>query len=171
MSLLTQPSQVGAISWPANGAGEQSKIQNPKSTMAARTRRLRRSPALRAMVRETQLSADDFIYPLFVTHGQGVRNPIASMPGVDQISVDQIRHRSRYLTGTRGAVCGPFWHSGQQIRLGWKILPKMALFSRRSANSNGVPQNWSSSPMSVCVSIPIMATVASSTTPNTTTLA
>jgi porphobilinogen synthase len=41
------------------------------------------------MVRETSLSADDFIYPLFVTHGEKVRKPIASMPGIAQLSVDQ----------------------------------------------------------------------------------
>ncbi len=40
---------------------------------AARPRRLRISPQLRAMVRETQLAPDDLIYPLFVTHGRGVR--------------------------------------------------------------------------------------------------
>ncbi len=54
-----------------------------------RPRRLRANPALRAMVRETRLASADFIYPLFVTHGQGVRTPIASMPGIAQLSVDQ----------------------------------------------------------------------------------
>lgn len=54
-----------------------------------RPRRLRRTPALRAMVRETQLRPEDFIYPLFVAHGQAVRHPISSMPGVAQLSVDQ----------------------------------------------------------------------------------
>lgn len=56
---------------------------------AYRARRLRTTPGLRAMVRETHLSPDDFIYPLFVTHGQGVRRPVRSMPGVAQLSVDQ----------------------------------------------------------------------------------
>jgi porphobilinogen synthase len=54
-----------------------------------RPRRLRTGATLRAMVRETTLSPADFIYPLFVTHGEGVRNPIASMPGIAQLSVDQ----------------------------------------------------------------------------------
>ncbi|MCA9933092.1 MAG: hypothetical protein KC415_04175, partial [Anaerolineales bacterium] len=54
-----------------------------------RPRRLRANAALRAMVRETQIAATDFIYPLFVMHGQGVRIPIASMPGVFQLSVDE----------------------------------------------------------------------------------
>jgi porphobilinogen synthase len=55
-----------------------------------RLRRLRASPALRSMVRETQLSPADFIYPLFVVHGHKVRRGIASMPGVYHLSVDQL---------------------------------------------------------------------------------
>ena len=50
-----------------------------------RPRRLRQTEALRSMVRETELNARDFIYPLFVRHGDG-RTPIASMPGIDQLS-------------------------------------------------------------------------------------
>ncbi|HUJ79351.1 MAG TPA: porphobilinogen synthase [Nitrospiria bacterium] len=53
-----------------------------------RPRRMRRSDALRRMVRETRLSADELIAPLFVVHGKSVRNDIASMPGVAQLSVD-----------------------------------------------------------------------------------
>jgi porphobilinogen synthase len=53
-----------------------------------RPRRLRRTETLRRMIRETRLSPDDFIYPLFVTHGRGIRNEIGSMPGVAQLSVD-----------------------------------------------------------------------------------
>ena len=56
----------------------------------SRPRRLRRSAALRRMVRETALSAADLIYPLFVQHGQGVRQEIASMPGQYRLSVDQL---------------------------------------------------------------------------------
>ncbi|WP_169763417.1 porphobilinogen synthase [Campylobacter mucosalis] len=58
--------------------------------MFKRFRRLRTSENLRAMVRETTLSVDDFIYPLFVVEGTGVRREIASMPGVFQLSVDEI---------------------------------------------------------------------------------
>ena len=55
---------------------------------AKRPRRLRRTAALRDLVRETTLSPDDLVYPFFVVSGQGVRNPVASMPGIDQLSVD-----------------------------------------------------------------------------------
>ncbi len=54
-----------------------------------RGRRLRRSPALRAMVRETRLSPDMLILPLFVCEGAGVRREVASMPGVFNLSVDE----------------------------------------------------------------------------------
>lgn len=54
-----------------------------------RPRRLRRTPALRALLRETHLAPDDFICPLFVVHGSAVERPIASMPGVAQLSVDR----------------------------------------------------------------------------------
>ena len=55
-----------------------------------RPRRLRRTPALRALVRETHLEPAQFIYPLFVCPGEGVNKPIGSMPGVAQMSVDEI---------------------------------------------------------------------------------
>ncbi len=53
-----------------------------------RPRRLRRNETLRRMIRETKVSADDFIYPIFVVHGRGVRNEISSMPGIAQLSLD-----------------------------------------------------------------------------------
>ncbi len=54
-----------------------------------RPRRLRRSVAMRALVRETRLSPDNFIYPLFVCPGEGQRREVSSMPGVFQLSVDE----------------------------------------------------------------------------------
>ncbi|MFV2052774.1 porphobilinogen synthase [Aliiroseovarius sp. YM-037] len=56
----------------------------------ARFRRLRRTPALRALTRETHLSVDDLIWPVFVTGGKGQRVPVASMPGVERLSVDLV---------------------------------------------------------------------------------
>lgn len=55
-----------------------------------RMRRLRRTPALRRMVRETEVDAGDLILPLFVVPGEGVRRPVGSMPGVAQTSVDEL---------------------------------------------------------------------------------
>jgi porphobilinogen synthase len=53
-----------------------------------RPRRLRKSEALRRMVRETKLSPEDFIYPLFIVHGRKARHEIKSMPGISQLSID-----------------------------------------------------------------------------------
>ncbi len=62
-----------------------------RSTLALtrRLRRLRGSEAMRALVRETRLSADSFVLPLFVCEGQGVRREVSSMPGVFNLSVDE----------------------------------------------------------------------------------
>src|SRR5215813_11726132 len=55
-----------------------------------RPRRLRRNEVIRAMVRETNLTPDDFVYPLFVCEGEGVRREIASMPGCFNFSIDKL---------------------------------------------------------------------------------
>ncbi len=55
---------------------------------AKRLRRLRNNPIIRDMVRETALSPKDFIYPLFVIPGKNIKNPIKSMPGNYQMSID-----------------------------------------------------------------------------------
>jgi len=55
-----------------------------------RARRLRQNEAFRRLIRETQLAVDDLILPLFAIGGKGVKNPIPSMPGHHQLSVDQL---------------------------------------------------------------------------------
>jgi porphobilinogen synthase len=55
-----------------------------------RLRRLRYNPLVRDMVRETELSKNDFIYPLFAVPGSKIRKPIKSMPGVFQLSIDEL---------------------------------------------------------------------------------
>ena len=62
---------------------------------ATRLRRLRQSESVRSLVRETSLSPTNFIYPLFVCPGEGVRKPISSMPGVFNLSVDQAVEEAR----------------------------------------------------------------------------
>jgi porphobilinogen synthase len=62
----------------------------PAEQQIVRFRRTRMTEALRSMVRETELSRNDFIYPLFVVPGHGIRKEVSSMPGVFQMSVDQI---------------------------------------------------------------------------------
>ena len=57
--------------------------------MFKRLRRMRLNPNIREMLTETTLSKNDLIYPLFITHGSGVKNPIESMPEVYQLSIDE----------------------------------------------------------------------------------
>lgn len=67
---------------------ENRKLITDHRSLVGRPRRLRQTAALRSMVRETELNTRDFIYPLFVRHGEG-RTEIRSMPGVSQLSVDE----------------------------------------------------------------------------------
>ena len=63
---------------------------SPASFPVRRMRRLRRTPALRRLVQETHLVPSQLVWPLFVTHGDGVRRPVGPMPGVHQVSVDEL---------------------------------------------------------------------------------
>ena len=58
--------------------------------MFQRFRRTRLNKHLRALVRETQVSVDDFIYPLFIRPGKGIKKEVSSMPGVFQMSIDEV---------------------------------------------------------------------------------
>jgi porphobilinogen synthase len=64
-----------------------------------RMRRLRRTPAIRDMLRETTLKIDDLVYPLFVIAGEGIRNPISSMPGCYQLSIGNLLGEVREVAG------------------------------------------------------------------------
>jgi len=71
-----------------------------------RPRRLRKNEALRALVREARLSRDDFVLPLFVCPGWSVRKEISSMPGVHNLSVDEVTKEvaSAYVGGVRSVI-------------------------------------------------------------------
>ncbi len=70
-------------------SGGHAHVTHAPLELRHRPRRLRRSAALRALVRETRLSPDNFLYPLFVCSGEGQRREVGSMPGVYQLSVDE----------------------------------------------------------------------------------
>jgi porphobilinogen synthase len=71
-----------------------------------RPRRLRRNATIRAMVRETRLTPDDFVYPLFVCEGEGVRREISSMPGCFNLSIDELvkEAESAVKVGVRSVI-------------------------------------------------------------------
>jgi porphobilinogen synthase len=60
-----------------------------------RPRRMRQNESFRRMIRETMLSVDNLIYPMFVVAGKGIRRPIASMPGIFQLSIDELIKEAR----------------------------------------------------------------------------
>jgi porphobilinogen synthase len=62
-----------------------------------RHRRLRRTESMRALIRETHLRTEDLIFPIFVVEGEGVKNPVASMPGVHQVSLDFLTEEMKEL--------------------------------------------------------------------------
>lgn len=68
-----------------------------QANLKERPRRLRLSGNMRRLARETALSADDFIYPLFVRHGEGVKLPVESLPGKHQLSVDYLAAEVREI--------------------------------------------------------------------------
>lgn len=65
----------------------------------SRPRRLRQSDAWRRLARETRLTRDDFIYPLFLVPGARVRHPVESMPGISQLSVDECALEAKRVAG------------------------------------------------------------------------
>ena len=71
-----------------------------------RLRRTRRTSGLRSLVRETDLTPGDFIYPIFVVAGEDVRNPIPSMPGISQLSINNAVEEARraYSLGIAGVL-------------------------------------------------------------------
>ena len=68
-------------------------------TLPIRPRRLRRTPALRVLVRETRLHPSMLVAPLFVRAGSGVREPVTSMPGVERVSADVAAEEAARLAG------------------------------------------------------------------------
>ena len=91
---------VGALAPRAPPPSESLTMSYP----ASRPRRLRRTPALRALVRETILTPRDFVYPIFVCPGRNVRVPIASMPGQARLSPDLAAAEAKRLHDELGVA-------------------------------------------------------------------
>src|SRR5947208_13848405 len=96
------PPLPGALPSPPSPRYNRTAMSFPET----RLRRFRRTPALRRLVRETRLSLDNLVLPLFVCPGEGVANPVSSMPGVFQHSVDRIVEtcREAFAEGIRAVL-------------------------------------------------------------------
>jgi porphobilinogen synthase len=92
-----------------SGAASVPEVQpsNPAPAFpAVRMRRFRRTAALRALVRETRIRREGLVYPLFVCPGENIRRPVESMPGVAQLSIDQlvIEARAAHAAGVPAVI-------------------------------------------------------------------
>lgn len=111
-----------------------------------RKRRLRKSAALRDLVQETQLHPDDFIVPLFVVEGNGVKQEIPSMPNVFRMSLDKIQKEVRLLwsMGLKGILVftkveeslKECWYRGDQSQ--WFDATSNTNHQRHSPRNGGV---------------------------------
>jgi porphobilinogen synthase len=110
------------------------------SHLTHRPRRLRRSEALRSLVREVRLAPEDFILPLFVCPGQGVRREVSSMPGVHNLSVDEAAKEAAQAhdLGVRGIILFGLPESKDELASGAYaedgIVQKAVRAIRRSAS-------------------------------------
>src|SRR5271163_65525 len=98
---------------------------------STRMRRMRRDAFSRRLMRETQLTADSLIYPIFVVEGRGERQPVASMPGVERLSIDQLLRECEALVRLEIPAIALF-----------PVTPegKKTLDARESWNPNGIAQ-------------------------------
>ena len=76
-------------------------VGSPGRYPSTRMRRMRRDAFSRRLMRETTLSCDDLIYPLFVIEGRGRREPVASMPGIERVSIDELMREAEGLAELR----------------------------------------------------------------------
>ena len=94
----------------------------PRSFPATRMRRNRASEFARRLVRETELGTGDLIYPIFIVEGEKQRIPVASMPGIDRLSIDE-------LSGRRTQGRRPWYSNARAVS---KPGPVIAHASRRA---------------------------------------
>ena len=107
-----------------------------------RLRRLRRTGALRAMVRETTLSPSDFIYPLFIVHGHDVREAIPSMPGQFHLSLDQLPAEAAELGRLQVPAVLLFGLPATKDPNGSEAYARGASCKTRSGRSKRLPRTW-----------------------------
>src|ERR671932_646592 len=112
-----------------------------------RLRRTRSTANLRGLVRETELSPTDFIYPIFVTAGEDVRNPVASMPGVFQLSINHAVEEAKkaHALGIPGVLLfGNFWGCGACVGERTRATDTVGSWKRRGASAGTPPASSAS---------------------------
>ena len=126
-----------------------------------RPRRTRRTESLRRMVRETTLSPDNFMYPLFVAPGKGVRKEIASLPGQFHLSVDELAARGR-AGGQAGDPVGAAVRAAREEGRGGQrgLAPRGRGAAGDPHAQEGRARSWRSPSTPASASTPATATAA-----------
>src|SRR4030081_1131307 len=96
-----------------------------------RMRRMRRDEFSRRLMRETHLSVDSLIYPIFVVEGRGERQPVASMPGIERLAGDQLPREGAALMRLKIPAIALFPYTPES---------KKTLDARESWNPDGIAQ-------------------------------
>src|SRR4051794_37441232 len=106
--------------------------------MLVRPRRNRLTPQMRGLVRETSLSPEQFIYPMFVQEGEGQRTPISSMPGQARLSIDLLVETAgqAFALGVPGVALFPALADDLKDPRGQKAQTAQACCSGRCARSS-----------------------------------
>lgn len=79
-----------------------------------RMRRLRVNEAMRSLVRETSISKSDLVYPMFVIEGTDIKNPVDSMPGIYQYSIDRMDEELERVTESGDSRRAAVWYPRAQ---------------------------------------------------------
>ncbi len=126
-----------------------------------RLRRLRSSANMRDLVRETRLHPSDFIHPLFVVHGEGIRKEISSLPGQYHLSVDELVKECRelYDLGVKSVML--FGIPAHKDATGSEALHDTGIVQQGLRALTEALPDMITVATSVCVSTQIMVTVAS----------
>lgn len=125
-----------------------------------RFRRLRKNETIRSMMRETRLHPADLIYPIFVIEGENIKNPVDSMPGVYQYSIDRLNEIMDKVkeSGISGVLL--FGIPACKDEMGHRLMQRMVLPSVLFPISRKIILKSIVSLMYVCVNIPPMAIAA-----------
>ena len=129
---------------------------------ATRLRRLRRTDTLRALVRETSLSLDDVVMPLFACPGEGVVRPVEGLPGIAQRSVDEIVREGAELAGLGIRAVLLFGIPEAKDAEGSGAWDEDGIVQRALRALRSEVPGLSSSPTCACASTPTTATAACS---------
>lgn len=104
-----------------------------------RTRRLRQTAVMRSMVRENHVRTEELIYPLFVMEGENIVQPVESMPGICQYSVDRMNEGLDRVKALQIPAILILEFRNIRMKWGAGLMMSTALYRPRSAGSKGLP--------------------------------